>query len=67
MIHRILARILGGLGAVFPEFRAHPAHALTCQEECDNLGELCVEKCLGDPTCLANCRAEVAACLAACP
>lgn len=64
MTQRILATVLNGLGAVFPEFRARPARAYICN--CLPMWTACNKSCNHNPTCLAQCYQDYENCIAGC-
>lgn len=66
MIQRILATALNALGAVFPEFRARPAHANACQNTCHTFYLSCLNGCGSDLNCKALCTSDYNDCLNNC-
>lgn len=57
-------RILNGLGAVFPEFRATPVQAFTffCPPQCHSGYLRCVNQCGGNHACIVHCASEFSTC-----
>jgi hypothetical protein len=67
MMHRKTVRILNGLGAVFPEFRARPAHASACGNTCLSKYHGCVTGCGSNSQCKWQCLQDYNDCLDSCP